>query len=285
MIFFLPLRLKIKQALQNYIKMKQIKAFALLLGVVVLASCASQKRVIYLQDAQADEQIKIAQDYQIRIKPLDRLTVVVNSRDPELAAPFNTSTSLNSLTGTPLSTYSSNSASLQIRTVDENGDLDMPIIGPIQCKGKTRSELAQEIADKIREGGYISDPTVNIQFADMKISVIGEVARPGQYDITNDRISLLDALSLAGDLTIYGVRSDVKVIREENGVRTTASLDLTSQDIYDSPYFYLQQNDVIYVKPNKYRAQAGEISQNRSFYISLISTAVSVATLIVTLTR
>ncbi len=271
--------------LQNYFEMKRIKAFALLLGVVVLASCASQKRVIYLQDTQADEQIKIAQDYQIRIKPLDRLTVVVNSRDPELAAPFNTSTSLNSLTGTPLSTYSSNSASLQIRTVDENGDLDMPIIGPIQCKGKTRSELAQEIADKIREGGYISDPTVNIQFADMKISVIGEVARPGQYDITNDRISLLDALSLAGDLTIYGVRSDVKVIREENGVRTTASLDLTSQDIYDSPYFYLQQNDVIYVKPNKYRAQAGEISQNRSFYISLISTAVSVATLIVTLTR
>ena len=279
------MRLKIKQALQNYIKMKQIKAFALLLGVVVLASCASQKRVIYLQDAQADEQIKIAQDYQIRIKPLDRLTVVVNSRDPELAAPFNTSTSFNSLTGTPLSTYSSNATSLQIRTVDEDGNLDMPIIGPIQCKGKTRSELAQEIADKIREGGYISDPTVNIQFADMKISVIGEVARPGQYNITNDRISLLDALSLAGDLTIYGVRSDIKVIREENGVRTTATLDLTSQDIYDSPYFYLQQNDVVYVKPNKYRAQAGEISQNRSFYISLVSTAVSVATLIVTLTR
>ena len=213
--------------------MKRIKAFALLLGVVVLASCASQKRVIYLQDTQADEQIKIAQDYQIRIKPLDRLTVVVNSRDPELAAPFNTSTSLNSLTGTPLSTYSSNSASLQIRTVDENGDLDMPIIGPIQCKGKTRSELAQEIADKIREGGYISDPTVNIQFADMKISVIGEVARPGQYDITNDRISLLDALSLAGDLTIYGVRSDVKVIREENGVGVTVS-ELTCVRFYKS---------------------------------------------------
>ena len=159
--------------------MKRIKAFALLLGVVVLASCASQKRVIYLQDTQADEQIKIAQDYQIRIKPLDRLTVVVNSRDPELAAPFNTSTSLNSLTGTPLSTYSSNSASLQIRTVDENGDLDMPIIGPIQCKGKTRSELAQEIADKIREGGYISDPTVNIQFADMKISALRRQGNPG----------------------------------------------------------------------------------------------------------
>ena len=160
-----------------------------------------------------------------------------------------------------------------------------PVAEPVKVAEAKIDVPAAPVARKIEAGGYISDPTVNIQFADMKISVIGEVARPGQYDITNDRISLLDALSLAGDLTIYGVRSDVKVIREENGVRTTASLDLTSQDIYDSPYFYLQQNDVIYVKPNKYRAQAGEISQNRSFYISLISTAVSVATLIVTLTR
>lgn len=265
-----------------------MKQLCLLIGTAVLGillvSCSAQKRVWYLQDAQPFTPEQIAENGQIRIKPLDRLTIVVNSKDPELAVPFNSATSYNSLTGTNVSS-AANSQALQMRTVDENGMLEMPVIGKIECKGKTRSELAQEIADKIREGGYISDPTVNIQFADMKISVIGEVARPGQYDITNDRISLLDALSLAGDLTIYGVRSDVKVIREENGVRTTASLDLTSQDIYDSPYFYLQQNDVIYVKPNKYRAQAGEISQNRSFYISLISTAVSVATLIVTLTR
>lgn len=265
--------------------MKRIKAFALLLGVVVLASCASQKRVIYLQDTQADEQIKIAQDYQIRIKPLDRLTVVVNSRDPELAAPFNTSTSLNSLTGTPLSTYSSNSASLQIRTVDENGDLDMPIIGPIQCKGKTRSELAQAIAKKIIDGGYINDPTVNVQFADMKISVIGEVARPGFYDVTRDKVSIFDALAMAGDMTVYGVRSEVAVTREVDGVRTIEYLDLTSTDIFNSPAFYLQQNDVVYVKPNKYKAQTGEISQNRNFYLSLVGTAISVATLIVTLTK
>lgn len=265
-----------------------MKQLCLLIGTAVLGillvSCSAQKRVWYLQDAQPFTPEQIAENGQIRIKPLDRLTIVVNSKDPELAVPFNSATSYNSLTGANVSSAASSQA-LQMRTVDEEGMLDMPVIGKIECKGKTRSELAQEIADKIREGGYISDPTVNIQFADMKISVIGEVARPGQYDITNDRISLLDALSLAGDLTIYGVRSDVKVIREENGVRTTASLDLTSQDIYDSPYFYLQQNDVIYVKPNKYRAQAGEISQNRSFYISLISTAVSVATLIVTLTR
>ena len=265
-----------------------MKQLCLLIGTAVLGillvSCSAQKRVWYLQDAQPFTPEQIAENGQIRIKPLDRLTIVVNSKDPELAVPFNSATSYNSLTGANVSSAASSQA-LQMRTVDEEGMLDMPVIGKIECKGKTRSELAQEIADKIREGGYISDPTVNIQFADMKISVIGEVARPGQYNITNDRISLLDALSLAGDLTIYGVRSDIKVIREENGVRTTATLDLTSQDIYDSPYFYLQQNDVVYVKPNKYRAQAGEISQNRSFYISLVSTAVSVATLIVTLTR
>lgn len=260
----------------------------LLLSAVLAVSCASQKRALYLQDLNNDAAAKIAENYQIRIKPLDRLTIVVNSKNPELAAPFNTATSFNSLSGTPINGEISTTASgnaLQVRTVDDQGMLDMPIIGKINCSGKTRAELARDIAEKIRSGGHIADPTVNIQFADMRISVLGEVARPGQYEITKDRISLFDALSMAGDLTIYGIRDNVSVIREENGVRTSASLDLTSQEIFQSPYFYIQQNDVIYVRPNKYKAQSGEISQNRSFYISLISTAVSVATLIVTITK
>ena len=132
------------------------------------------------------EQYNIA-FYCFRIKILDRLTIVVNSKDPELAVPFNSSTSLSSVTG--VASYSSaTNQSLQIRTVDENGQLEMPVIGKIECKGKTRSELAQAIADKIVEGGYINDPSVNVQFADMKISVVGEVARPGQYDVTRDKI-------------------------------------------------------------------------------------------------
>ena len=212
------------------------------------------------------------------------LTIVVNSKDPELAVPFNSSTSLSSVTG--VASYSSaTNQSLQIRTVDENGMLDMPVIGKIDCKGKTRSELAQLIADKIVEGGYINDPSVNVQFADMKISVVGEVARPGQYDVTRDKISIFDALAMAGDLTIYGIRTDVAVAREVDGVRTIEYLDLTSKDLFNSPAFYIQQNDVIYVKPNKYKAQAGEISQNRNFYLSLVGTAISVATLIITLTK
>lgn len=252
-----------------------------LLGLM-LVSCSAQKRVWYMQDATPSTPEQIAQNGQIRIKPLDRLTIIVNSKDPELAVPFNSSTSLNSLSGTP--TSSSSTQSLQVRTVDEQGFVDMPIIGPIQCEGLTRSELAKVIADKILEGGYINDPTVNVQFADMKFSVIGEVAHPGTFDITRDRISIFDALAMAGDMTVYGVRNEVYVTRESNGERTIEVLDLTSKDFFNSPAFYIQQNDVIYVKPNKYKAQSGEISQNRNFYLSLISTTVSVATLIVTLT-
>ena len=249
------------------------------LTALLVTSCASQKRAWYLQDAQPFTPEQIAENGQIRIKPLDRLTIVVNSKDPELAVPFNSSSSLSSLTGA--TNYgSATNQSLQIRTVDENGQLEMPVIGKIECKGKTRSELAQAIADKIVEGGYINDPSVNVQFADMKISVIGEVARPGFYDVTRDKVSIFDALAMAGDMTVYGVRSEVAVTREVDGVRTIEYLDLTSTDIFNSPAFYLQQNDVVYVKPNKYKAQTGEINQNRTFYLSLISTAVSVATLL-----
>lgn len=149
----------------------------------------------------------------------------------------------------------------------------------------TRSELAKAIADRIVEGGYLNDPTVNVEFADMKFSVIGEVAHPGEYEIKNDRVSIFDALAMAGDLTVYGMRDEVAVIRETNGVRTIEYLDLRSKDIFDSPAFYLQQNDVVYVKPNKKKARSGQISQDRSFYISLVSTAISIATLVVTLSR
>lgn len=262
------------------------KFLFILCAAWLLASCAAQQRVHYVQDLNAGTSEKIASTYQIKLKPLDRITVVVNSQRPELAAPFNTSTSFNSLTGIPIdgmNITSTTTGAMQIRTIDEHGMLEMPIIGSIYCTGKTRSELATEIANMIVEGGHLSDPTVNIQFADMKVSVLGEVARPGRYDIETDRISLLDAISLAGDLTVYGQRNDVLVIREENGKRTYTELDLTSKDIFSSPCFYLQQNDVVYVRPNKYKAQTGEYNQNRSFYLSLVSTLVSVSTLVVTL--
>ena len=262
--------------------MKHLGIF--ILGALLLASCATNKRAAYIQQVQTDIPTAIEQDYQIRIKPLDRLTVTINSKDPELAAPFNAASSYNSLNG--LSSYSSSSnGNLQILTVDKEGKIQLPIIGEIDCDGLTRNELAKKIENTIRENGMVHDPIVIIQFADVKFSVLGEVARPGQFSITKDRISLFDALAMAGDLTIYGQRENVALIREENGMRTVHYFDLKNPDILTSPYFYLQQDDVVYVTPNKYKAQAGEIHQNRSFYISLVSVAVSVATLLVTITR
>ena len=262
--------------------MKHLGIF--ILGALLLASCATNKRAAYIQQVQTDIPTAIEQDYQIRIKPLDRLTVTINSKDPELAAPFNAASSYNSLNG--LSTYSSSSnGNLQILTVDKEGKIQLPIIGEIDCDGLTRNELAKKIENTIRENGMVHDPIVIIQFADVKFSVLGEVARPGQFSITKDRISLFDALAMAGDLTIYGQRENVALIREENGMRTVHYFDLKNPDILASPYFYLQQDDVVYVTPNKYKAQAGEINQNRSFYISLVSVAVSVAKLLVTITR
>ena len=262
--------------------MKHLGIF--ILGALLLASCATNKRAAYIQQVQTDIPTAIEQDYQIRIKPLDRLTVTINSKDPELAAPFNAASSYNSLNG--LSSYSSSSnGNLQILTVDKEGKIQLPIIGEIDCDGLTRNELAKKIENTIRENGMVHDPIVIIQFADVKFSVLGEVARPGQFSITKDRISLFDALAMAGDLTIYGQRENVALIREENGMRTVHYFDLKNPDILTSPYFYLQQDDVVYVTPNKYKAQAGEISQNRSFYLSLVGTAISVATLIVTLTK
>ncbi len=264
--------------------MNRLYLMTITLAALISASCSSQKRAWYLQDIASFTPEQIAEQGQIRIKPFDRLTIVVNSRDPELAVPFNSSTAYNSLSGITANT-GANSGSLQVRTVDKDGRLDMPVIGPIECAGLTRHELGQLIARKIVEGGHINDPTVNVQFSDMKFAVIGEVARPGRYDISRDRISIFDALAMAGDLTIYGVRNDIPVQREIDGERRIEVLDLTSKELFESPAFYIQQNDIIYVKPNKYRAQAGEISQNRNFYLSLVSTAISVATLIVTLTR
>lgn len=266
--------------------MKSIKVLLLCAMVALLASCNSSKRIIYFQDATNESVVALAGGGQIRIKPLDRITVVVSSKDAELAAPFNASTSYNSLSSNPIGMSSANSMqSLQVRTVDAEGNLDMPIIGKVQCAGKTRHELADEIAKKIIDGGYLADAMVNIQFADMKLYVLGEVARPGQFDITRDRVTLLDALAAAGDLTIYGNRTNVSVIRKVDGSDKNQiyQVNLLSADAMTSPAYYLQQGDVVYVQPNRYKAATSEINQNRTFWISIASTLVSVATLVTTI--
>ena len=251
----------------------------LLSWVILFSACNSTKEVVYLQDVVPLKQQDIERKYEVFIQEDDLLSIMVNSKDPELALPFNM----------PLITYQIGSESSgQQRVlgylVDTNGDIDFPILGKLHVAGLSRLELRDLIKEKLISGDYIKDPVVTVQFLNYKVSVMGEVARPGSFTITGDRITLLEALSMAGDLTIYGRRDRVAVIREENGKRTILFHDLRSSDIFTSPCYYLQQNDIVYVEPNKAKAGQRDINQNNSVsvWLSAVSVLAAVASLLVT---
>lgn len=254
----------------------------LLSWVILFSACNSTKEVVYLQDVVPLKQQDIERKYEVFIHEDDLLSIMVNSKDPELALPFNM----------PLITYQIGSESSgQQRVlgylVDTNGDIDFPILGKLHVAGLSRLELRDLIKEKLISGDYIKDPVVTVQFLNYKVSVMGEVARPGSFTITGDRITLLEALSMAGDLTIYGRRDRVAVIREENGKRTILFHDLRSSEIFTSPCYYLQQNDIVYVEPNKAKAGQRDINQNNSVsvWLSAVSVLAAVASLLVTVLK
>lgn len=273
--------------IQN-IQLRRMKSFKLLVvaAAVLLASCGTQKKsILYLQDAVADQPETIVNQYELKIKPSDILGVTVNSRYAELAAPFN----LSSITFQNATTGKAAGNQAQGQVVDDAGFISMPVLGKIKAAGLTRSELAADIEQRLITGGHIKDPVVNIQFLNFKINVLGEVGRPGEFAINSDRVTLFDALSMAGDITDYGVKERITVIREQNGQRTIAYLDATSTDVFKSPYYYLQQNDIIIVDPDEIKQTNVTVNQKGrntiSTVTSLLSIAVTVTTLILTLTR
>ena len=244
--------------------------------VVLCTSCASSKKVVYLQDVVPLKQQVIEQKYEVYIHNDDLLAIMVNSKNPELALPFNM----------PMVTYQLGSESGGQQRV--LGYLvDFPILGKLHVAGLTRLQLTDLIKQRLIEEDLIKDPIVTVQFLNYKVAVMGEVNRPGSFNISGDRITLLEALSMAGDLTIYGRRDRVAVIREKDGKRTILFHDLRSADIFNSPCYYLQQNDIVYVEPNKAKAGQSEINQNKSVgvWLSAASILVSIASLIVTLTK
>lgn len=245
----------------------------------LLTGCASQKQISYLQNIPVGYQTKINQDYEINIHPDDLLSIMVNSKDLELVQMFNLPMVSYQITS---SGYSGGQNRVLGYLVDKDGYIDFPQLGSIKVQGMTRSALTGYIKEQLISKGFVNDPIVTVQFLNFKVSVMGEVTRPGTFDVTSDRITLFDALSRAGDLTIYGKRENVKVIREENGERMVATLDLRNDEILTSPYYYLRQNDIVYVEPNNARAGQREINQNRTIgtFASIVSVLISLSVLI-----
>ena len=258
----------------------KILNYLLLCTTTLLMACSAPKEILYLQDISLIKEESIDKNYEVIIHKDDLLAIIVNSKDPELALPFNM----------PLISYQIGSQNVgQQRLVgylvNQDGNIDFPILGEIHVEGLTRMQVTELIKKRLISEELIKDPIVTVQFLNFKVSVIGEVGRPGTFDISGDRITLLEALSMAGDLTIYGRRDRVAVIREKDGKRSILYHDLRSSDIFQSPCYYLQQNDIVYVEPNKAKTGQSRINSNNSVgvWLSGVSVLASITSLLVTM--
>ena len=240
----------------------------LLLGIVLLTSCNTSKEIIYFQDIVVNQPETISGARDITVQPKDQISIMVSSKDPQLAALFNLTRVQYRAGSTDLRT-GSNNGEISGYTLDDKGDIDFPIIGTLHIAGMTKSQIAALVKKRLMEENLVNDPVVTVEFMNLYFSVLGEVKTPGKYAITKDQITHLEAISMAGDLSIYGKRDAIFVIREENGERVTHWVDIRSKDLFNSPVYYLKQNDVVYVQPNKVRAGQSTINENSVKSVSL----------------
>ena len=257
-------------------KINVLRAIVLLL---VVSSCSTSKTA-YFENLDIEEmsgKMEVG-NYELRIAPDDMLSITVSSVVPDAAAPYNLPAVSYSEPGKQELTIVPN---LQVYTVDKNGYIYFPIVGRIRVEGMTRNELSKFIEDKIRP--EVKDPFVLVQFMNFKVVVLGEVKNPGQISVQTERMSILDAIGAAGDLTIYGERKNVLLMREENGKRIFHRFDLTDQSLFGSPYFYLRQNDVVYVMPNKAQRNNSNYNQLAQYRISVVGTVVSAISVLASL--
>ena len=259
--------------------MKLKSFYCVVLMAALLTSCGSVKNVAYLQNSDEVDLTLSRILYDARIMPKDQLTITVSTTNAEAAAPFNmtvpTPYSLNqrSTTSQPM---------LQSYLVDNDGLISFPIIGTLRVAGLTKSECERMIEQKIRP--YMADvenPIVTVRMSSYSISVLGEVSRPGSYQVGREKISILEALAQAGDLTIYGVRDKVKLIREDaTGQNEIHVLNLNDANLINSPYYYLQQNDIVYVEPNKVKARNSSVGQSTTLWFTATSILISLTSLL-----
>lgn len=269
-----------------------IKTITLALGAVLaLSGCASRKNTMaYFMDAESETTMPM-EEYQLKIVPDDELIINVTAQDPDAAAdfmiPFQRSrirdfnTPANQSPESNLITRRNQSLTYMTYHVDRDGFINFPQLGKIHVEGMTLNALADYLTEKIAQ--KVVDPLVTVELINFHINVSGEVTRPGQQLVNRERYSVLDALAEAGDLTPYGIRESVLLIRENNGQREFHRLDLSSKELMNSPYFYLQQNDVLYVEPNKVRQANARTDQERQFRLSMTSVIVSAVSVIASL--
>lgn len=241
--------------------------------LLLLSSCAAKKDIYYFQGDQSI--LDSISKYSPTLKPDDLLIITVSALDLESTLPFNLQSPYKTTTAVTLGTTGAINPGLMTYLIDENGNIDFPVLGKIKLGGLTRYEAMDYMKEKLTR--YIKEPSINIQIANFRITILGEVSKPGTYTISNEKITIIEALGLAGDLTIYGKRKDILVVREINGKKTFTPVDLTSKQVFNSPVYYLTQNDVIYVHPTNSRRTA-TYSVINSMLISLTGLALSIIT-------
>ena len=260
--------------------MKRIRLIILSLAALLATACSAPK-IAYLEDINSGQTVQIANVKNIRILPDDKISILVNSRDPLLSNLFNLPYVTRQLGA--IDNRSSYSQGLSGYTVDTEGNIDFPVLGKVHVAGLTRSEIAAKIKGELEGQNLVKDPVVTVEFLNLTVSVLGEVQLPGRFSIDKDRVTILDAISMAGDLTIQGKRENVLVQRDTDGKTTLYRVDLTKgSELYASPVFYLQQNDVVYVEPNAMKARQATVNGNNvrstAFWFSLVSVLTSIAT-------
>jgi polysaccharide export outer membrane protein len=258
---------------------KTLKLLVIAICAVLLSSCKTQEKILYFQDIQLNKSEPVVGSRDIRLQPKDQISIIVNSKDPQLAALFNLATSSNQVG----SAGAGDRSKISGYTLDDKGEIDFPVLGKVKIAGMTKSEVAEHIKTSLMEANLINDPVVTVEFMNLYVTVLGEVGHPGKYMITKDQITLLEALSMAGDLSIYGIRDGIYVVREENGQRITYKTDIRSKNLFASPAYFLKQNDVIYVEPNKTKTKNSRIGNATGIVFSAVGVLFSAINIVITI--
>ncbi len=252
------------------------RSLVIISAALFMLSCGSKQDIVYFQDADLASMSRPIKNYSPVIKPDDALTITVSALDVVSVRPFNLIAVA----------YAENDGeigrtAMQSYLVDANGNIDFPVLGTLKLAGLNRVQATNLIKDMLKE--YINDPIVNLRNINFKITVLGEVKNPGTFTVPNDRITILEALGLAGDLTIYAERHNIMVVREENGKKTYNRINLTSEEIFNSPMYYLTQNDVIYVQPNNSRIKGSTVGSSTNVVLGVVSALLTTAAIVVSL--